>query len=286
LYSSKFRRPWAIGFFLLALLICATGDVLGKVLVTTLPAAQLTFLRFATSLVVLLPFVGDLHRSELMKTHILRGAILCLATQLWVLGVSGVPLTTATAINFSVPLFTLPIAYLVLRERPNRNRMLAALVGFLGVLVATQPTGGMISEGAYYLILASVCYAALDVVNKGSVSVESPLNMVFYSSVFGTLFSAYSAATVWQWPTGGEWVMIWLFGITANLVLHFMVKAFQLEEVTLLSPFHYVELLFTTILSLAVFGDLPTVYTIAGAAIIVAATVVAAFFDSRSPVSA
>jgi S-adenosylmethionine uptake transporter len=278
--------PRALAWFILSIFLSHISDVMAKYLGDDLHHSQITFMRFGISLVLLLPFCRQHHllrmTSHEWSVHLLRGGLLFLGTLIWFQGLAYVPLASATAIGFSIPFYTFLLAALLLGERLDRTRSTMTLIGFLGVCVILQPTGSDFEWRSLILVVATFLYALLDVLNKKFSTRLAPLNMLFYSSLFGSLFSVLPAVMHWSTPSAFQLLLLTALGTTANLILYCMLRAFRLCAASALTPFRYVELILSVFFGWLVFGETPPLQTYIGAATILGSMLALSYFETRS----
>ncbi|WP_425362224.1 EamA family transporter [Candidatus Tisiphia endosymbiont of Mystacides longicornis] len=101
---------------------------------------------------------------------------------------------------------------------------------------------------------------------------ESTLNMLFYSGFFVMLFSAIPTIYVWSSPTIKDLALLFILGITGNLILYCLLKSFKLVEISSVAPYRYIELTFSAAFGYIIFGEVPHITTIVGAIIIIFST--------------
>src|SRR6185437_16292892 len=104
-------------------------------------------------------------RTTKIGFYTLRAAVAFVSMITWFIGIAAVPLATATALNFTAPLFATVLAALVLRERVRARRWTAIAIGLLGVVVILRPFGP--ADGNMLIILLSAATAAM-----GSITVK------------------------------------------------------------------------------------------------------------------
>jgi S-adenosylmethionine uptake transporter len=267
--STSFR---AIFFCGLAYLVSACNDALAKALGLGLHPFQITFLRFLLSALVLLPF-GFWKGFSIFKTerpwlHLCRGGLLFGGIALWCYGLQSVPLAMATTLNFTIPIFTLILAKVILKESVGLRRWLVTMAGFAGIAVILHPHG-LLNQASLGLVLASVLFAVLDVLNKKFVIRESIWAMLLWGSLATVLVGAGTVPSVWQMPMGNEWLCLLGLGIGANLLLLFLLKGLALAEASFLAPVRYMELLFALLLGWIFFHEPIAIETLLGAALII-----------------
>jgi drug/metabolite transporter (DMT)-like permease len=159
----------------------------------------------------------------------------------------------------------------LLRERVGWRRWLAVVVGFLGVLIAAQPSAAGISAGALFALAAALFYALTLVTSRQLSTTESSHTILFYYSLFVIL--ALSVWMPWVWVTP-HWKDLWLIlfaGVAGSFGQFFLNQAMRYGEVSLLAPLDYSGLVWAGLLGFIVWGDIPTPVVLAGSAIIMSA---------------
>jgi drug/metabolite transporter (DMT)-like permease len=196
-----------------------------------------------------------------------------MATTLFFFAFSRLGLAEASAIfNISPVLITLG-AFLFLREQIGLRRVIGIFVSLLGALIIIRPGSGVFTIYALLPLGAAIFYSTYSLVTRFVGADESPWTSLFYSAIFGTI--CYSIYIVFHWnPMSNNalllTIIIGLFGTAGHICL---IRALTLGEASLVAPFIYTNLLFTTIWGLVLFGNFPDFWTICGALIIVAAGV-------------
>ncbi|MGB0934829.1 MAG: DMT family transporter [Alphaproteobacteria bacterium] len=279
---------WAI----MVCLISSVNDVCIRFAGDRLDFFQVAFFRFFFSLITLLPFMLYQGISSFKTNkpvfHSIRAILGFGAISCWCAGVVLTPLSLVSTLAQTVPFFVLPMALFVLREKVGWQRTLATLVGFAGIVITLQTpgtpfsiTGGELNIGAMWLILAAILFAASDILNKIMVVNENPLTMLFYFALGTTIIGFYPAWMAWQTPTYNEIFWLVCLGAGANLILFCLLKAFAATDISALQPFRYVELFFAAGFGYALFGEIPTIMTVIGAAVIVPAAFTIAVYETR-----
>ncbi len=248
-----------------------------------LPNMEIVFFRFLFGTISLLPFIFALgHRSwksERLFLHGIRGLLLFVGISLWCYGLKVLPLATAAVLGFTVPLFTLPLAFIFLGERVHWPRWVATIVGFVGVAAILIPTAFNVSWVAFTLVGASLLFAIIDVINKKLVAKESMVTMLFYSALVTTILSACPTYLVWQSPTSHQLCLLVVSGIGSNLVIYLLLKALTSMEASALAPFRYLEFLMSVVFGFLFFQELPSLYILLGTAIIIPTTIFVGFYE-------
>lgn len=250
-----------------------TELVAARVLAQDLAVVQITFVRLATQLVLLAPLLAVRGRAVLttrrLPLHGLRAAASVAGMTLYYLAFALLPVAQATTLTFTQALWITLLAALLLGERLGRWRIGATLVGFLGVLVIARPGVGTIEPAMAIAVAGAFAGAMVMLLTRMLGRTESRLTIMSYVALFGTLLLA--GPTWWAWqPIAAEHLplllVVGLFGTAGQFL---MVRAFQLGEASALAPIDYVRLVFAVIAGYLLFGEVPDLWTAAGAAIIV-----------------
>ncbi|WP_010303140.1 DMT family transporter [Candidatus Odyssella thessalonicensis] len=273
---------YGIFWFLLSLVVSSLNDLIMKSLGHALPALEIVFFRFLFGALSLLPAVSVLERPNL-RLHLLRGGLLFSGISLWCYGIQVVPLSVASLLGFTIPLFTLPLAYFFLKEKVTSCRWLATIGGFLGVAVIAVPSVQNFSWISLTLIAASFLFALLDVINKKVVRKESMISMLFFSALITALLSAVPTYFVWKTPSFSQLVLLFVLGLGANLIIYCILQAFKFVEASALAPYRYFEPLLASTLGFIFFQEVPESTTIFGALLILPMTLWATFYKGGAP---
>lgn len=277
-----FKSNYFIGicWFVLSLIVSSGNDILVKYLSSNLNFFQVVFFRFLFGAIIMLPIAfftnaNDL-KSKRLSLHFIRGLILFLAMSLWCYALAIVPITTATLLTFTIPLFVLMMAPIFLGEKVSTPLWMATIIGFIGSLISLDITNIEFNIGALGLLLASLLFASLDIVNKKFVTKESMSSMLFYSAAFTALLAAVPTYLYWQPLLTFDLILLFVLGIGGNLILYFLLKAFRYVAASAVAPYRYLELIFSAIGGLIVFSELPTHAVMIGACLIIPATLIVA----------
>ena len=253
----------------------ASMDATAKYLMKEIGPAQTIWARYTVQAilvtVLILPKINIYGKTKYPKLQFLRSVALMMATTLFFFAFSRLGLAEASAIfNISPVLITLG-AFLFLREQIGPRRVIGILVSLLGALIIIRPGSGVFTIYAILPLGAAIFYSAYSLATRFVGADESPWTSLFYSAIFGAI--CYSIYIVFHWnPMSNNalllTIIIGLFGTAGHICL---IRALTLGEASLVAPFIYTNLLFTTIWGVVLFGNFPDFWTIAGALIIVAA---------------
>lgn len=273
-------------WFAIHLFICSGNDMLQKYLTSSLNSYQVVFFRFLFSCLTLLPF-GIYQGKKAFLTsrpllHVARGFLLFAAISFWCYGLSIGNISSAVVTNFSIPIIVLILAKFFLNEKIGLVRWVATLIGFFGVIINFNPSAGNFDASSIVILISSICFATLDILNKKFVVEESMFAMLFYSSLFTLGFSLVPTYIYWQTPSLFDIRLLMLLGIGANLLLYFLLKSFSYIDASAASPYRYLELVITASFAYMVFGEIPTYHSLIAACIIIPSTLYLSYAEKIS----
>lgn len=265
-----------IAWFILSLVISNLNDVIAKYVGSDLHFAQTTFCRCFFGMLSLLPFMiyGGIKSFKTPRPimHVIRGSLLYFGIAIWILGLNLVPIATATIMTFTIPLFILIMAPIFLGEKVSARLWIATLVGFVGVIIVFNPSHDTFQPISLILLLSSLMFATLDIINKKYVVKESMLSMLFYSAVVTSVLGFYPAYMFWQDITTHQLVLLAILGAGSNLILYCLLKAFSFVQASAVAPYRYLELVLSAFVGFVVFSEIPAMATYIGTLIIVPCT--------------
>lgn len=278
---------YAIFWFVLGLIISCTNDILSKFLGSDLHPTQVIFWRFFFSILTIIPIALTkgirILQTHSLKIHVIRGGVLAIAIFLWNYGIQMVPIATVTVMSFSVPIFTLALAPIMLREAVNWQLWLVTLIGFSGVITIFTPTIHDFNLASLLFIVASILFAYLDIINrKLLISGEKSITMIIYSALFSIAFSLYPAINYWQTPNMLQLTLLAILGLGSNFILYCLLRAFQYANASSLAPLRYLELLLSLLAGYFIFHETPPFHTYIGASIIIISSFIVTQFGSLS----
>ena len=253
----------------------ASMDATAKYLMKEIGPAQTIWARYTVQAVIvtvlILPKINVYGRTNYPKLQFLRSVALMMATTLFFFAFSRLGLAEASAIfNISPVLITLG-AFLFLREQIGPRRLIGIIVSLLGALIIIRPGTGVFSIYALLPLGAAIFYSTYSLATRFVGTDESPWTSLFYSAIFGAVCYSIYIAFYWN-PMSNNAILltiiIGLFGTAGHICL---IRALTLGEASLVAPFIYTNLLFTTTWGFVLFGNLPDFWTIVGAIIIAAA---------------
>ena len=184
------------------------------------------------------------------------------------------PLTEATALQFTSPLFMTALSALLLSEKVGRHRWAAVCVGFVGVLIMARPVPGEMNVPGVTLGVLSALGAAGAMVAIRQISdTERGPTIVFYFTLGGALLGAVGSAFHWVTPDPQTLALLIVAGLIGGVGQLFLTEALRQAPIGVIAPFDYTQLVWATGLGLVIWGELPHPLTLVGAVIVAASGV-------------
>lgn len=250
---------------------------------------QTQFLRYFMALVLLLPLAWHHGLSSYRPANVAgqfwRGAVHTAGLCLWFFALPRISLADTTAIGFTTPLFIMIGAYWVFKEPMRWERWVATGVGFAGVLIVVGPK--LTGAGGWFslVMLASApLFAASFLITKALTRTESNRTIILWQSITISLFSLPLALPNWQWLSAAQWVGFALCGLLGSVAHYCLTRSFRVADISATQSMKFLDLVWSALLSWAVFADVPTQSTLIGGAVICAATIWVARRESRGAV--
>ena len=184
------------------------------------------------------------------------------------------PLATVVSISFAAPIFTTIFSIFLLKERVGFFRWLAVVVGFIGIIVITEP--GFSSLNVYYLYPIVFClglsYVAIAI---RQLSKTEPVWLIsLYFSVAITLLSLFTIPYGWIMPSFYDLIILSFIGIFGGVANLWLSQSYKYSEVSLVTPLKYLALVFAIIFGYLIWGEVPTLKTLVGAALVIISSII------------
>jgi len=262
---------------LIAFLCFSAMDTSAKWLVSVafLPAIQVSFLRylvhFSWALVIYVPKEGaSVFKSKAPFLQTFRGLLLLCSTALNFTGLKYLPLTVTISIFFAAPMVVCLLSIPVLGEKVGVKRFAAVFVGFIGVLIIVQPWDAEFEYHVFFALGALLTASGYFVMTRKLAGIDRNNVSQCYSAGVATILLAPFAFNYWVWPKSTtELVVVFVLGSLGMLGHSLLTRAHEHAEASVLAPTVYSQILYITMFSWFIFGSVPDLATIIGAAIVV-----------------
>jgi len=249
-------------------------DALAKHLSGHLPVLQVVWARYFFHFCLIFPVVLLRYGPRRMipakpVLQLVRGGLLLGSTALFFAAIAYMPLADALALVFVSPLVVTALSPWVLGETVGLRRRLAVIVGFCGALIIIRPGFGTLQWPALLALSAGVVFGLYFLSTRRLAGSAPPLVTLTYTAAGGAVLMSLIMPAIWVTPSLEDLGAMALMGLIAAGGHFLLIRAFDYAPASLLAPFTYSEIVMTTLLGLAFFGDFPTAWTWLGIAIII-----------------
>ena len=184
------------------------------------------------------------------------------------------PLATVVSISFAAPIFTTILSIFLLSEKVGIFRWLAVIIGFIGILVITEP--GISELNIYYIFPIIFClglsYVAITI---RQLSTSEPAWLIsFYFSLSITFLSFLTIPQGWVMPSLNHFILLSLIGIFGGVANLWLSLSYKHSEVSLVTPLKYLALVFAVIFGYFIWEEVPTIKTMLGAFLEIMSTLI------------
>lgn len=272
--EQRTARLAGIGLMLAGIGLFSLGDAIGKHLVATYSVGQLLLLRASAALLVLAPSIWryrlDFLRLERPRLQVLRMILSTVDVAAFFAATVYLPLADVITYYLAVPIFVTAGSAVFLHEPVGWRRWSAIAVGFCGVLIALQPSPQTFTWPALIALCGSLCFASLMVMTR---TLRAAPDVVLAATQFvGSIsFGVVMAPVAWVTPSLGDAGLFAFGGVTSVAALLCVNRSLKLAPASVVVPYQYTMIVWAVMFGYAAFGDVPSVATLIGAAIIVAA---------------
>ncbi|MDG3042486.1 DMT family transporter [Roseicyclus marinus] len=278
---SAFGRltPTAQGIVLMiaAILLFSTMDATAKMLMSRYAPMQVVWARYAGMMLivglVLAPRLGPILRTRRMGLQLLRSAFLFAATLSFFTAISRMDIAAATAVMQVHPVLLTLGAALLLREPLGPRRIFGIGAALAGALIVIRPGTEIFTLTALLPLLGGVFYASYALTTRFLGRDEPILTSFVYTAIIGTLVASLLTLPVWQWPGPADAAIFLGLGATGALGQFLLIRSLTIAEAGAVAPFGYAGVVFATLWGLLAFGEVPDLWTLVGALVIVGAGV-------------
>tara|TARA_Y100000741_G_scaffold312446_1_gene256976 strand:- start:1230 stop:2072 length:843 start_codon:yes stop_codon:yes gene_type:complete len=179
------------------------------------------------------------------------------------------PLATVVSISFAAPIFTTIFSIFLLKEKVGFYRWLAVFVGFIGIIVISEP--GYTSLNINYLYPIIFClglsYVAIAIRQLSSTEPVWLIGLYFSFSIM--IISFFTISQGWLMPNLKDLFLLSMVGILGGLANLWLTQSYKLSEVTLVTPLKYLALVFGIFFGYLIWDEVPSIKTLTGASLVI-----------------
>ncbi|MGA1939192.1 DMT family transporter [Arcobacter sp. YIC-310] len=269
-----------IFFMVLAVLILPFSDAIAKWLSSSYTIIQIAWLRFFIQAIILLilSFILKYKISAFKKKYIFVSFFISASIVFLFWGLKYLPLANNIALFFIEPLVLTLLSVIILKEKLQKNHIVAVIIGLIGTLIIIRPNWSAYGMASFFPIVSAIFYA-LYLISLRQVSTKSNnKSLQFFIGILST--SILSIIIIicefldidsfgFNQIKLNDWWLILLLGIITTIVQLLVSKAFFYSKASSLASFQYLEIISASILGWLIFNHLPDSLTITGAGIVI-----------------
>jgi len=269
-----------LGFLYMFLSVCAFSvmDLIVK-WSENYPLGEVLFFRGFFGLLPIIFLIprdrlNDFYKTKRSGLHFLRCFIGLIALTAIFIALRNLPLATVVSISFAAPIFTTIMSIFFLSEKVGIYRWLAVIVGFIGIIIITQP--GLSALNIYYIYPIIFClglsYVAIAI---RQLSTSEPVWLIsFYFSASITILGLISLPFGWVMPSLKDFILLSLVGVLGGVANLLLSQSYKLSEVSLVTPLKYLALIFGIIFGYLIWDEVPTILTLFGSALVILSSLI------------
>ncbi len=238
---------------------------------------EITFWRALFGLAFMIPWLVRVRlrglRTTRAKMHLTRNVLHFIGIVTWVYVVAWINLSVGIALQFTVPLFTIAMAALILKERVDAARWTATMIGFAGVLVIIRPDTGTIDVLAVITLISAAFYAASNIATMAIGRDDSSEKVVFYMHLMHLPMALIGTfALGMSLPGWADLPVLAGVGVSATLAHYLLAQALREADASVVMPIDFLKLPWIAMLAYVLFDESPAPGAWVGGAIIFGAT--------------
>ncbi|WP_066218322.1 DMT family transporter [Formosa haliotis] len=235
-------------------------------------AFQIVFFRSLGSLFFTFPFLLKNKISIIgnnQKLLILRGVVGLTSMALFFMSTKYLPIGTAVSLRYLAPIFAAIFAILILKEKIFPLQWVFFILAFLGVVILKGFDSNLDTYGLIIILISALFSGLVYIIISKMGKSEHPVVVVNYFMVISALVGGLASINSWVTPVGLQWVFLASLGVFGYFGQLLMTKAFQNAQTNQVAPIKYVEVIFTLILGVTIFGEFYPFWSLFGILLII-----------------
>ena len=218
--------------------------------------------------------IKNFYLTKRVGLHFLRCLFGLIALIAIFIALRNLPLATVVSISFAAPIFTTIFSVFFLSEKVGFFRWLAVSIGFVGIIVITEPGFGALNIYYIYPIIFCLGLSYVAIAIKQLSTTEPVWLIALNFSIVITLASLFTIPFGWIMPSTQDLVLLCMIGFLGGFANLWLSQSFKLSEVSLVSPLKYLALVFGIIFGYLIWDEIPTTKTLLGAVLVVASSLI------------
>jgi drug/metabolite transporter (DMT)-like permease len=239
--------------------------------------------------------------TQRFKIEFIRGISLFLSYTTFMMGLAALPLAEVESLRFSGPMMITVLSVFMLGEKVESSRWLALIVGFIGVLLIVRPGSATFNIGSVFILISVLFYALTVMSTRKLQATDSSATMAYYSSlvylaaalilvpltiVIGEIPDAHPSIAFlfrdWTIPTLLDGITMCGLGQVWAGWTYFMTRAYSLAQASVAAPFEYLSLPIHVMWGFAIWREIPTLMTWAGATLTLLSGMFILYLDRKA----
>lgn len=263
-------------------------DSVIKVLGSNYPILQLLFLNALFSLIPLTFLIIKNHgftfyKNQNYKFQLVRGILHTLGFLFVLLGVLRLPLSVVYPVLFTSPLMLLIMSHLFLSENINMIRIIAIILGFLGIIISAEPFGNnqVSLIGVFYVFIGAFCIASTNLITRKYYKLSSSFSASFFSMVISVIIFIIAMNFQFQPMKFYDLLFSMLGGVFAGLGISAIVYGSRMLPASIYGMTSYFQLIYGVILGWLIFHQVVTLFNYIGIIFVFSAGIILFYFDKN-----
>ena len=227
--------------------------------------------------------ITDFYKTKNFKLHFYRSFFGAIAMAAIFIGLRNLQLAEVTALAFSAPLWVVIFSMFFLSETIRLKRWIAVGLGFVGTIIISKPGFDNLNFYYIYPIIFCIGFAGVSIIIRKLTLIGEPVWLIaFYFSIVSGLGGLITLPLGrWTMPSAYDFILLILIGLLGSVANLLLTQSYKLAEVTLTTPLKYLSLVFAIIIGFYFFKEIPTIYTLSGAGLIVVSSAIIFFRESE-----
>lgn len=246
---------------------------------------MLVMLRAAIGTAILIPWLYRSGFGVLRTTQAplygFRAVIVYTGNLCWFYALATMSLADATALSFLMPVFTVIILAVWMRERLNGSRIIALALGLAGAFVIIRPGFAEVGIATVSMLYTTVAYGAATAVTRVLTYKDAPNVVVFYMFALNLPLALGPGLYHWTPPQFSDWLLICAFAVLSLYSQIFMTRALALADAVVVMPTFYIQLPLAALSGFLLFGQVPEIWLMPGAALIIGGSYYSLWSEAR-----
>ena len=275
-----------------AILLTVSGSFFAVLMESLIRSAQydsnvytIGFLRFFFGLIIIFPYLIKKkfipYKTKNFKFYFIRGLF---NLPMMILGFGAlvyVPFEQFKALHFLSPIIVVLLSFIIFREKIYMYRILALVIGFIGMLIIVRPGIVDFNIGTIMILISLTFWSLIIIVSKFVSKDDSPITMVTYQYTLMTIFALPLAIYFWQMPSLQSLIFVFIGAISGTILHLFLALSYKYAELSVTQPVWFSGLIFGSAFGFFVFNETPDVWTWIGG-IVVFSSVLLITYNERS----